>query len=68
MSKEENKNENESEPTHDLEALVELLLLNRALQEHEIDVILNDHEIPELTEEQMNELLAKVRENFGDNT
>ena len=66
MSKEEN-NEEELSPT-DLEKLVESLVLNKILKgDLETDEDIDSEDVPELTEEQMNELLAKVRENFGDN-
>ena len=61
MSTEEN-NEGELSST-DLEKLVELLVLNKIMKGDDLDT--ESEDVPELTEEQMNELLAKVRENFG---
>jgi hypothetical protein len=61
MNKE--NNEEELSPT-DLEKLVESLVLSKILSG---DLDTESEDAPELTEEQMNELLAKVRENFGDN-
>jgi hypothetical protein len=60
------KNNEEELSSTDLEKLVESLVLSKILSgdlETESDVDSDD--VPELTEEQMNELLAKVRENFG---
>lgn len=62
------KNNEEELSSTDLEKLVESLVLNKILSgdlETESDVDSDD--VPELTEEQMDELLAKVRENFGGN-
>jgi hypothetical protein len=58
------KNNEEELSSTDLEKLVESLVLSKILSGESVtSQALED--VPELTEEQMDELLAKVRENFG---
>jgi hypothetical protein len=59
------KNNEKDLSSTDLEKLVESLVLSKILSGERVFLDTESEDAPELTEEQMNELLAKVRENFG---